>query len=86
MKADPNGPPIEQARARMGWKPRAQILADGGDLARCCASCNSRWLKRVQRKDGGVDFSSMCGHRDAGGIYGHTTRESATCNRWEQRP
>ena len=86
MKADPNGSLIEQSRARMGWKSRAQILADGGDLSRCCGACTSRWLKRVQRKDGGVDFSSMCGHRDAGGIYGHATRESATCNRWELRP
>ena len=30
MKADPSGTPAERARALMGWKPRAQILADGG--------------------------------------------------------
>ena len=83
MKADPTGTPAERARALMGWKPRAQILADGGDLSRCCGTCNSRRLKRVPRKDGGVDFSSICVHFDAGGIYGHATRESATCNHWE---
>lgn len=86
MKADANGTPVEQARARMGWKPRAQILTDGGDLTRCCSNCNWRYLLRVNRRDGGIDFRSNCNHREAGGSDGHATRESATCSRWEIRP
>ena len=82
MKADPKGTPVEQARARMGWKPRAQILADGGDITRRCERCRFRWLDRIFVTER-VAFASVCGHPDAAGDHGHATRESATCNHWE---
>lgn len=83
MKADPKGTPAERARALMGWKPRAQILADGGDITRRCERCRFRWLDRKRTHDERVDFASVCGHPDAAGDHGHATRESATCNHWE---
>lgn len=82
MKADPYGTHVEQFRYYMGWKPRAQIVAEGGDLERCCGACRSRWFKEIDRRDGGKGVSPYCGHVEAGGVTGHATRESATCKYW----
>lgn len=83
MKADLKGTPAEQARARMGWKPRAQILAEGGDITLRCERCRYRRLDRKRTRDERVDFASVCSHPAAAGDYGHATRESATCKHWE---
>lgn len=57
MTADPTGTPAERARAVMGWKPRAQILAEGGDITRRCERCRYRRLDRKRTRE-----SATCKH------------------------
>lgn len=86
MKADTYGTPLEQARARMGWKNATAARAAGIADGRRCATCRFR---RIRERTGGwgqMILTPYCEHIDAAGENGHATRESATCNRWEPRP
>lgn len=85
MKADRMGTHTEQVRARMGWKSPAELRAAGTDVAPgVCSNCNRFWLKEIPNRDGGCSNTSpYCGHPHAAGEFGHATRQSARCDRWE---
>ncbi len=85
MKADACGTYTEQIRARMGWKSPSQIKALVTVPETRCSGCRYFHRKRIDKRDGGVDFSPYCCHPMAGGgNSGHATRETALCNRWER--
>lgn len=86
MKADPCGGYTEQVRARFGWKTRSQLAAEKASPDRRCGTCHFRHLKKINKADGGVDFSPYCGHQQASGEEGFATRESSCCDKWERRP
>lgn len=86
MKADPNGTPAERARARMGWKTVTEARAAGISLIRHCGQCKFMQRRQSVGGWGQTILTPYCENIAAAGENGHTTRESATCNRWEQRP
>ena len=86
MKADPNGTPVEKARARMGWKTATQAHFAGVPADRRCAQCRFLWWKEGPRSDGGHLITPRCGNVHAGGVDGHATHVNATCNRWSAKP
>lgn len=86
MKADSYGTPVEQARARMGWKTATEARAAGVSLTRRCAQCNFMQRRQSVGGWGQTILTPFCENIAAAGENGHATRESATCNRWEQRP
>lgn len=88
MKADRMGTYTEQVRARMGWlSPSQRSASDRALSGRRCDTCKSHFLKEIPNRDGGCpNYSPYCGHPHAGGEYGHATRESACCDRWELKP
>lgn len=84
MKADRNGTWTEQVRARMGWMSPSDRKAAGKPDAHVCVNCHWMWVKEIPNHDGGASNSSTyCGHRDAAGERGHTTRDTASCDKWE---
>ena len=89
MKADRMGTHTEQVRFRMGWKSPTERKADAA-LAlsgKRCETCKSQYLKEIpSREGGGPNYSPYCGHPHAAGEFGHATRESAVCDRWELKP
>jgi len=82
MKADRNGTWIEQVRARMGWKSPKERKGDGKPHV-ACNTCKYLWLKEIPNRDGACpNYSPYCGHPQASGEFGHTTREAAICDHW----
>lgn len=86
MKADPQGRPVEQLRARMGWKSRMQVEDEGGDVSRRCGRCRFVFIARVLGRGGRPEHPYHCGILKAGGGQAFQTRKTATCNLWKQRP
>ena len=86
MKADPTGTPVEQARARIEWKPRAQVEAEGGDVSRRCARCRFVGIVRVLGRGGRPEHPFQCRFPVAIGEEAVLTRKTATCKHWELRP
>lgn len=86
MKADPNGTPVEQARARMGWRTVTQIRITGGDPQKCCRVCKWHEFSTRNRSDGGIAVGLRCVHVNAHGNSGHGTTEGATCVCWSPMP
>jgi len=86
MKAAANGRPAEQCRARMDWKPRAQVEAEGGDVSRRCARCRFVGIVRVLGRGGRPEHPYQCRYPVALGQEAILTRKTATCKHWEPRP
>jgi hypothetical protein len=85
MKADAQGTPVEQARARMGWMTTTEARIAGIARNRRCSTCCSARLNFSTDGDGALVLSVRCVHTEAGGIEGHATRLSCTCKRWDTK-
>lgn len=89
MKADRMGTYTEQVRFRMGWKaPSERTSSERALSGRRCDTCKHHYLKEIPNRDGGAspNYSPYCGHPHAYGEFGHATRESAVCDKWEWKP
>lgn len=88
-KACSSGTMCEQIRFRMGWKaPSERTSSERALSGRRCDTCKHHYLKEIPNRDGGAspNCSPYCGHPHAYGEFGHATRESAVCDKWEWKP
>lgn len=86
MKADPNGRPAEQTRARIDWKPRAQIKTQGGDVSRRCGRCRFVGFVLFHRRGDHSEWLYQCRQPAVLGLEPLLTRKTATCKHWELKP
>lgn len=87
MKADRMGTHTEQVRFRMGWQSPAERKALGAAAPDgVCINCKHHYLKEIPNRDGGAasNYSTYCGHPHAAGEFGHATRDTAHCDRYER--
>lgn len=89
-KANRSGTMCEQIRFRMGWKSPSELKANPElvPAGRRCNTCKHHYLKEIPNRDGGAspNYSPYCGHPHAYGEFGHATRASAVCDKWEWMP
>jgi hypothetical protein len=87
MKADANGTPCQQSRARMGWKGSAERKAAGGNPEMMCSNCHFSerpYLSTTGRGSYAL-VGIRCVHLEAWGGSGMATRDAACCDRWEAK-
>lgn len=89
-KACSSGTMCEQIRFRMGWKSPTERKANP-ELAlsgKRCDTCKHYDLKEIPNRDGGAspNYSPYCRHPHAYGEFGHATRATAVCDKWEMKP
>lgn len=87
-KANSSGTMCEQIRFRMGWKSPSERTLQERTGPKRCATCKHHYLKEIPNRDGGAapNYSPYCGHPHAYGEFGHATRATAICDKWEWKP
>lgn len=84
--ANRSGTMCEQVRFRMGYKSPAERKAEGITDTHVCCNCKSHYVKEIPSRDGGCpNYSSYCGHPHAYGEFGHATRATGSCDKWERK-